>query len=136
MANASLLLTFKRAAQGGMKFSLTERALFMACEFWTAVCSRKLAPHLGVDSIDALRYMGMIYAGIGADGVASALIAAVGDFEHASHPQDRHRCLASLQERLLKTREPVDQLVARAAEKLGLGSGSGSGCAFAMPALR
>jgi hypothetical protein len=125
IANASLLSTFEKAAQGSVQFSPAERALFIACEFWTAVCARKLDVHLGVDSIDALRYMGMIYSAVGAHGVASAVMVAIGELERASHPQKRHTCLASLQERLLTINDPVDQLIARLAEKLGLGSGTG-----------
>jgi hypothetical protein len=124
MANASLRL-LSRAAQSGVQFSLAERSLFLACEFWTAVCTRGLAAHLGADAIDALRYIGMIYSAIGAHGVASAAFVAIGELQSAAHPQERHRCLANLQERLLKTRDPVDELIARLAENLGLGSGSG-----------
>jgi hypothetical protein len=135
MANATLLLTFRRRAQGGAVFSHAERALFMACEFWAAVRSRKLASHLDVDSIDTLRYMSIIYAGIGALGVAHAVIAAIGELEDASRPQDPYECLVNLQEQLLDSNDPVDQLIAALAEKLGLDSGGGPRFVFESEAI-
>jgi hypothetical protein len=122
LASASLVSTFEQAGRVGVQFSLAERALFLACEFWTAVSARRLAAHPGMGSIDALRYMSMIYSSMGAHAVANALIVAIRELECASHPLDRHQCLATLQERLLKTRDPVDQMIARLAETLGLGS--------------
>jgi hypothetical protein len=124
LASASMVSTFEKAGQLGVQFSPAERALFMACEFWTAVSTRRLAAHPGMGSIDALRYMSMIYLSMGAHGVASAVIVAIGELECAPRPQDRHQCLATLQEKLLKTRDPVDQMIARLAESLGLGSRS------------
>jgi hypothetical protein len=127
-ASASLLSTFNRASRRGVQFSLAERALFMACEFWTAISERNLAAHLGADSIDALRYMSIIYSSIGAQAVVSAMGAAIVEIEGTAHQLTRNKCLAALQERLLKTQDPVDQLIARMAVKLGLGSrGSLSG---------
>lgn len=122
VSSASLLSTFERAARNGVQFSLAERALFMACEFWTAISARKLSAHLGADSVDALRYMSIVYSGIGAHDVARTLIVAIGELEATSHRQVRDNCVAALQERLLKSRDPVDQLIARFTETLGLGS--------------
>jgi hypothetical protein len=122
-SSASLLSRFESAAQRRVQFSPAERALFMACEFWTAVSARTLGAHLRASSIDTLRYMSILYSAIGAHGVASEIIIAIGEFECASHPQAIQQCLATLQENLLKTHEPVDQLIARLAEKLGLASG-------------
>ena len=124
LASASLQSTFDNAGRVGVQFSLAERALFMACEFWTAVSARGLGVHPGMGSTDTLRYMSMIYSSMGADGVASAMMVAINELERAPRPQDRHQCLVTLQERLLKTRDPVDQMIARLAESLGLGSRS------------
>jgi hypothetical protein len=66
--------------------------------------------------------MNIIYSAIGAPEVASAVIVAVGELEGASSAQGRLRCLTALQDRLLKTKEPVDHLIARLAENLGIGS--------------
>jgi hypothetical protein len=108
--------------QSGAQFSPAERALFMACEFWTAVSGRRLVAHLGGDPSEALRYMSIIYSGISAHGVASAMMMTLGELDTTSHPQARHDCVAALQERLLNTVDPVDRLIARLAENLGLGS--------------
>jgi hypothetical protein len=122
LASASLISTVERAAKGGVQFSLAERALFLACEFWSAISGRRVIEHLGAGSIDALRYMSIIYSAIGAHGVARAMVVAIGELEGASHPQTQHKSLASLQIRLLNIHEPVDELIARFAENLGLGS--------------
>ena len=121
MASASLPSILERAARGGAEFSLAERALFMACEFWSAIAARRLATHLGAGAVDTLRYMNIIYSALGAHEVASAVIVAVGEFEAASSPQGRAKCLTGLQERLLRTKEPVDHLIARLARNLGIG---------------
>lgn len=122
MASASLPSILERAARGGSQFSLAERALFMACEFWNAIAARRLATHLGGGAIDTLRYMNIIYSGIGAPQVASAVSAAVRELEGVSSAQGRLRCLTALQERLLRIKEPVDHLIARLADSLGIGS--------------
>lgn len=124
LASASLVSTFERAAKPGVQFSLAERALFLACDFWGAISARRVIEHLGAGSIDALRYMSIIYSAIGAHGVVRAMVVAIGELEGASHPQTRHTHLASLQARLLKTRDPVDELIARFAQNLGLGPGT------------
>jgi hypothetical protein len=61
LASASLVSTFEKAAKPGMQFSLAERALYLACEFWSAISARRVIEHLGAGSIDALRYMSIIY---------------------------------------------------------------------------
>jgi hypothetical protein len=125
LASASLISIVEKAAKGGVQFSLAERALFLACEFWSAISARGVIEHLGAGSIDALRYMSIIYSAIGAHGAARAMVDAIGELEGASHPQSQHKSLASLQVSLLKTQEPVDELIARFAENLRLGSSVG-----------
>jgi hypothetical protein len=125
LASASLVSTFEKAAKRGVQFSLAERALFLACEFWSAISARRVIEHLGAGSIDALRYLSIIYSAIGAHGAARAMVDAIGELEGASHPQSQHKSLASLQVSLLKTQEPVDELIARFAENLRLGSSVG-----------
>jgi hypothetical protein len=106
-----------------VQFSLAERALFQACEFWNAISARRVVEHLGAGAIDALRYMSIIYSAIGAHGVARAMVLAIAELEGTSVPQTRHEHLATLQVLLLKTGDPVDELITRFAQKLGLGSG-------------
>jgi hypothetical protein len=94
----------------------------MACDFWTAVCSRSLAPHLGERPLDALRYLSILYTAIRADEVAAAVIVAISELESSSGPQEQHHCVATLQERLLWTKDPVDQLIAGLAQTLRWGT--------------
>lgn len=126
MASASLRSTLTSAAREHVQFSSAERALFTACEFWAAVCSRTLASHLALSPLDALRSAGIVYAAIGANEVVVDVIAAIVELKLASQPQVQHQCVTKLQERLLGTRDPVDQLIARLAETLSFGSESGA----------
>jgi hypothetical protein len=88
------------------------------------VRARKLIEHLGTDSIDALRHMSIVYLGIGAHAVANDMIIAIDELALSSHSQVQDSALAALQERLLKTADPVDRLIARLAENLGLAAKS------------
>jgi hypothetical protein len=125
VSSASLLSTFDRAIQKRVQFSAAERALFMACEFWSAVLARRLVAHSGSAALETLRYMSILYSAMGAQAVASELMVAIGEIDDTSNPQVQRQCLGKLQEKLLKTRDPVDLLISRLAEKLGLGSGGG-----------
>jgi hypothetical protein len=116
-ALASLLV---RAARGGMQFSPPERALFTACEFWVAVERRALPVHLGANVADPLRYQSIIFAAMGAHHVACTLIIGVGEFSKSATPLEGLKCLTVLQERLSRTQDPVDELIARLADNLGL----------------
>ena len=136
LASASLVSTFEKAAKRGVQFSLAERALFLACEFWSAISARRVIEHLGAGSIDALRYLSIIYSAIGAHGAARAMVDAIGELEGASLPQTRYQYLTSLQLRLLTTPDPVDELIARFAQNLGLASGASSSSFRDYPDLR
>jgi hypothetical protein len=120
-ASATLRSTFGKAVRDRAPFSAAERAIFTACDFWAAVCARELAPYLGPHPLEALRYVGILYVAIGAHGVASSIIVAVQELECDSIPQQQQRCLSRLQSRLLEARDPVDSLIARLAQSLGIG---------------
>jgi hypothetical protein len=126
VSSASLLSTFDRAIQRRVQFSPPERALFMACEFWTAVLARRLVAHSGPGALDTLRYMSILYSAMGAHAVANEIVIAIGEWCGDPDAQAQRQCLGKLQENLLKTGDPVDLLIARLAEKLGLGSGGGA----------
>jgi hypothetical protein len=125
VSSASLLSTFDRAIQKRVQFSAAERALFMACEFWSAVLARRLVAHSGSGAIEMLRYVSILYSAMGAHAVANELMTAIGELDDASNPQAQRQCLGKLQDNLLKTGDPVDLLISRLAERLGLGSGGG-----------
>jgi hypothetical protein len=118
----SLTLLPVLESNGGAEFSLVERALFMACEFWIAAATNTLITHLGAAPLDRLRYMGIVYSALGAPGVANAVIDAVGELKCAPTAQGRRTCLLALQDRLVGTDDPVDQLIACLVENLEVGS--------------
>ena len=120
VASQALSALLERAARGGAQFSAPERALFTACEFWVAVETRTLIAHLGRQPADALRNLSIIYAAIGAPGIARMLLAAVGEIGDTATPADRLECLIELQERVARTQDPVDELIAGLAHNLGL----------------
>ena len=120
VASQALSALLERAARGGVQFSAPERALFTACEFWVAVETRTLVAHLGPQAADALRSLSIIYAAIGAPRIARMLIAAVGEIGDTAPPSHRVECLIALQERVARTQDPVDELIAGLAHNLGL----------------
>ena len=122
VTSARLRPTFVRALEERAQFSVTERVLFTTCDFWAAVCSRKLETHLDSNPLDNLRYTLVLYAALGANEVVSELTAVVHELQRGSQPQTL--VLAKLQERLLRTRDPIDDLIVRLAIRLGFGSHS------------
>ena len=126
-ASAALAALLERAGSGGAQFTASERALFAACEFWVAVQTRTLATYPGSSDADALRYLSIVYAATGAPGMARLLIVGAGEMYAAVTPAERLQCLTALQERMAKTREPVDQLIAELAQSLGLSSAPSPG---------
>lgn len=118
ITSKSLLSILERAAGGASDFSIAERSLFMACEFWAATKSRTLAGHLGADALETLQTLGTIFATMGAVGVAGELDAAAVCLSARRGEMRRQHCISGLQDRLLVTAEPVDTLLARFAVEL------------------
>jgi hypothetical protein len=120
VASLALSALLERAARGGAQFTAAERALFTACECWAAVETRTLIAHLGPHDADALRYLSIVYSAMGAHHVARNLITAVAEMGDTATPLGRLQCLTALQQRLARTKDPVDQLIADLAHDLGL----------------
>jgi hypothetical protein len=120
LASLALSELLEPAAHGGRQFTAPERALFAACEFWVAVETRALIPYLGAHATDSLRYLSIIYGAMGAHHVARMMIVAVGEIRDAATSPDPQRCLMVLQERVARTQDPVDQLIAGLAHDMGL----------------
>lgn len=120
VASQALSALLERAGRGGMQFSGPERALFTACEFWVAVETRTLVAYLGPDAADALRSLSIIYAAAGAHHIAGMLMAGIAEIGDAATPSDRLPRLLALQERVARTQDPVDELIAGLAHSLGL----------------
>jgi hypothetical protein len=111
-ASAALVPLLAASSERGAEFPHAERAMFMACEFWAAVTSRRLVQYLGTDGIGTLRYMVIVYLAIGAPVSARAISRAVACVRGCSTPEARQACLINLQLRLVATKEPVDTLLA------------------------
>jgi hypothetical protein len=135
-ASSALATLLERAETGHCTFSAPERALFMACDFWVAVETRALERHLGAEPVDCIRYQGLIYGAIGAQGVSRALLAALRDLAACPMPGARRRCIDVLQERLADTHDPVDTLIAQFACSLGMGEAGAAAPPAAVAALR
>ena len=113
-----LLTILERAAEGADDFSISERALYVACEFWAAVESRTLRVFLGPAAAEQLRYVAIVYSAIGADGVAREVKQALLALSLADTSSQSALCVASLQERLRYTADPLDDLITRFAQRL------------------
>jgi hypothetical protein len=118
VTRTKLLGTLERAAAGSDDFSISERALYTACEFWAAVESRGLQDYLGTDAGHQLRYASIVYTAIGAHDVALALEQALAALADVGSEQLRLQCIRELQSRLLQSADPIDNLIARFAQRL------------------
>jgi hypothetical protein len=113
-----LLTILERAAGGLQDFSVAERALHMACEFWAAVESQTLQAFLGPTPAKQLRYFAIIYSAIGATEVAREVEAVAEALRLAGTSSRCAVDIAHLQERLRNTIDPLNDLIARFAEHL------------------
>jgi hypothetical protein len=113
-----LLAILERAAEGGDDFSISERALYVACEFWAAVRARTLRVFLGPAAAEQLRYVAIVYSAIGAVEVAREVKQALHALSLADTSSQCAQCVASLQERLRLSNDPLDDLITRFAQRL------------------
>jgi hypothetical protein len=125
-----LLQLLSRAASGRGEFSSTERALYVAGEFWAAVNGSELEAHFDAQAASALADARRAFSIVGALEVAEILsrFAARAD-------KGCGLALAALEEELLSATESVDRLIADFAGRylcaeLGLdcGSSAAHGC--------
>jgi hypothetical protein len=124
-----LLPILERAAASGNEFSRAERILYTTCEFWAAIAARSIVTHLGSKVLDNLRDAIYAFSAIGAAHVENTLNAVLSDLVNAPTKRRYLECLAALEDELSKTKDPVDQLIARFAENLK----SIADCAAAIP---
>jgi hypothetical protein len=113
-----LLVILERAATGDGEFSVDERVLYMACEFWAAVCNQTLPAHLHSDIAQELRRMAIIYGTLGASDLASCLTAGAEFWRRKRPPIARRKYLHNLQKKLLDTSDAVDNLIERFADTI------------------
>jgi hypothetical protein len=113
-----LLTILERAEASENVFSRAERILFTTCEFWAAIATRSIATHLGSEALDNLRNAICAFSAIGAVHVENTLNAVLSGLVNAPTRRQYLECLAALEDELPKTKDPVDQLIARFAENL------------------
>jgi hypothetical protein len=101
-----------RLAAGEVDFSPAERALFVACEFWSAFNAAELDSYFDLKAADPMRDAREALAFVGAVQMAYALDLA--DLGPAGRAGIRRRQrLSELTESLRRVDEPVDLLIAR-----------------------
>lgn len=101
----------ERAAVGATTFSVSERALVAACEFWAAVKARTLSSHLGATALEQLQCAGTIFRAIGAAGFAYHVDCTLGELPYLGGDKRRKQCINALESCLLRTEDPVDDLL-------------------------
>jgi hypothetical protein len=107
-----------KAAAGKSQFSCAERILYTTCEFWAAAAARSIVTHLGSEVVDNLEDAIFAFSRIGAGHVENTLIAFLRDLDTPPTKPRYLERLTALEEDLLKTKDPVDHLIARFAEDL------------------
>jgi hypothetical protein len=113
-----LLAILERADQGCEDFSLTERVLFTACEFWVAVETGALETFLGATALEQLRCSAFACSAIGATEVAREVEAALGALSLARTGGGRAQCIATLQKRLRSSAAPTSELIDRYSQRV------------------
>jgi hypothetical protein len=116
ITSVALLSILNRAIAGQMLFSRVERVFYLACEFWAAVNARELEAHLDPDAADPLHDARLAFSAIGAERIVDVLRHA--DIAGGARAQrGRRQCVAATEERLLRTQDSVDVLIAEFARR-------------------
>ena len=108
-----LLEILERADDGCEDFSMVDRILFTACEFWVAVEAGTLKSFLGTTALEQLRCTAFAYRAIGAVEVAREVEAAFRALTLADTSGRRVQCIEGLQARLRQSAEPTSDLIDR-----------------------
>jgi hypothetical protein len=111
-----MLGILERAVAGRNDFSLDERALCTACEFWASVAAGVLCAHLRTNAVDRLRSAAVVYSAIGASHFARLLDNALADLCYVQTSRERQLRLKLLEQQLRESTDRVDQLLAQFAE--------------------
>ena len=101
---------------GGL--SLAERALLMACEFWSAVATQSLVCHLGAIPEQRLDSLASVFRAMGAKRAARAMQSTVQELARISGGWQRERRIAALETAMVKLRVVVDESLSRFAYRL------------------
>jgi len=109
----TLLAILERADDGREDFSMADRILFTACEFWVAVEAGTLKAFLGTTALEQLRCSAFAYRAIGAVEVAREVEVALKALRLADTGGRRVQCIEGLQARLRQSAEPTSDLIDR-----------------------
>jgi hypothetical protein len=107
-----LLALLTDAAAGRKEFTVSERTLIFACEFWAAVMNRTLAHHLGRNTSSRLRAAEQVFSAIGAQNVATVLRQGQLELQKLSPQAGFQQMAAGMEACLARIDEPVDNLIA------------------------
>jgi len=118
VTRARLTSILERVVHGAAQFTLAERVLVTACEFWALAMAGELHTQSEKTIMGKLRFAAMVYESIGADGVASALATAHGDLARMQAKLQRKQRLQQLEAELLGAAQAMDALLARFAQQL------------------
>jgi hypothetical protein len=113
-----LLAILERVVRGDSHFTLAERGLVTACEFWALAMAGDLHRSTGSRAISRLRFISTIYAAMGAASVAAELRDAHRFLTRAHTLQQRRMRFRSLENSLRDTTDAVDALIAQFARDL------------------
>jgi hypothetical protein len=108
-----LLAILERVVCGDANFTLAERGLVTACEFWALAMAGDLHRSTGARAISRLRYLSTIYAALGAVSVAKDLRDAHRMLVRARTLQQRRIRFRALEDSLRGNQDSVDVLIAR-----------------------
>jgi len=113
---ARLSMILERAMHGERDFTIGERMLVFACEYWVLAMGRGLHRHTDHAATAKLRCAAIVFEAIGANDVAAALTAAHEDllYPHTA----RQRRLKLLEYQLRVSADLVDALLAQFADNL------------------
>ena len=111
VTRSKLLEILERADGGCEDFSMADRILFTACEFWAAVEAGTLKAFLGTTALEQLRCSAFAYKAIGAAEVARELEVALRVLSLADTSHGRTECIESLQDRLRSSAAPTGDLI-------------------------
>ena len=117
VTSVALLSILERIASGETLFSRVERGFYVACEIWAAINARDLEALFVSVGTGPLREAHAPFSAIGAQHVANILRNEIFARVAASADTDHRKRLAALEERLRRVPEPVDELIARFAQR-------------------
>jgi len=114
----TLLSVLEEAAGDRSEDSIAARALCSACEFWAAVSKGTLRQHLGAKMAERLRYAALVYQAMGAIRVANTIHEALAELACTPIAIQRQQLVGMLQERLLGSTDPLQDLIVRLAHRV------------------